>query len=216
MEIPEYVKTHPAVIAAGGAVVLFLVWILSRGSGGASGASADVASQQIAAGSNVALNSQATQYDMAALQLEAVNAQYASTNHTTDVNASTAVALQSLSNMNNIDQASAALALNNNNNAASIAINANNVSGALANARIQSNTAITLGPIAASLAQSEAEIAASSALSIASTNANAATTIANINASAALSKQQMISSQQNTQSIIQGLPALAGIVSAFM
>lgn len=179
----------PAVLIAGLAIGLAVLFLLSRGGGSsASGGNATLQSQDMALRANVAMAAQNTEFNIAALNYMTVKAGLAAKSRSDDTSASTAIALQSLMNVDNINSTMNVQALQRNQIAGSIAVNAMQRDAYLQAASMENALKLHVADqqydIAKTVGISYARIASDEAVALARINAQTATTVANINAAA--------------------------------
>lgn len=202
MNFPKALK-NPWVLGIGGLVGVALLIMASRGKAAPSGgADITLASQNIAASTNVALAGYTSDYNKAALEYNARVAANAVEIHNTDVSAATTLQLQAASTLDTLARFAGQISLTQMQGAQSIALQHDNNDAYLAAAELNANTMITLAPHIEALAQ----IQATTDVAKAGIAAATATTIANIQAS--VTNRQTYAN--TTQGILNGLPALLG------
>lgn len=175
---------NPYVI--GGGLLIGVILLAMRG-GSAQAAQPDttIASEQIASATNVALNGQTTDYNKAALAYMTVTANNNALINNAGINANTAIALQSMANMENMNNNQAQIDALRVKGATAIQLNAGNNAAMLDATRITSQTQITLAPIQSALTQAIVGSNNAANVAIAQANAQSRTTIAKIQGKAA-------------------------------
>lgn len=187
----------PGVLITGAVIGVILLIISLKNSNPDSGASATLQSQAITSQANIALSDQTMRYNTAALGYMGALANDAVLNHANDINASTAVTLHALSNLDNVNTLAVQAEMQRAGVNANIKINDANNAAMLDSARIMADTRIKLAPTDNALAERLAVINSQTTLEGARIQANAETTIARIRGGTA---QNLASTQAGAQS----------------
>lgn len=208
----------PAVLLTGLAIGLLVLYFVGRsGSAASSGGNGfSLQSQDIATRANVALSTQTTDYNKAALQFMTAKAANAAMLQSQDMTSNTAITLRAMDSIDAAGQAAAQQNLQRTLIAGSVKLNAQKNASNFQMANLQATTAITLAPQQSALALSLANIEANKARDLANITVQGNATLATINGANRLSVQDASNNQRTTDDIFKSATTLAPYLMAFI